>query len=316
MNEEDDISYTKRLSGALKRHGFPLEIETHQKLLSHEWKSIGESMYTDSDTGKRRTIDFLAWKTQKIDSQIIFSVDILLVIECKKRLNSAWVFYGAFPDTAKEWDARSILDSASFAVISDNPDWTSRWADSAIEKVLMACHSIIASEHKIAISGHEIRVPEDGSRKKLKNPDRDYFHDACSTVSKAVEVRYNQLVEEWEDRPPDNIQFIYPVVVFDGPMYWLTPSNGDFTLEKIQYVQLDWETKENSRTIDVVHISWLDDYLTMIDKELAETVSNLAGMKGWYEIVSDGIKRVLGREVRNTSSENQTEIDLDTTDST
>jgi hypothetical protein len=288
LNENGNSPIEKRLRKALEVHGFPLEILTHQKLLARKWTSAAESAYADSDTGKRRTVDFVAWKIQKTDAQFT-AVDITLVIECKKRQNSVWVFYGEFSDDNEEFEVREILNMATFAVISANPEVMDRWHDSAIMKVFGSSHQLIDSDQKVAISGHEIRL----SSKKPKEEDRDYLHDACNAVTKAVDDKYKKMAEDWGESIPETLQFIYPVIVFEGPMYWATSSKGKIDLQEVQYVQLEWETRQDQRIIDVVNASSLDVFLDMMDKELVETASGVNEIKGWFEIVGGKIRQIL-----------------------
>ena len=303
--ETDNPPFEERLKHALEIHGFPLEIETHQKLLSNDWKSAAETVFVDIDTEKTRRHDFIAWKAQDIDSPFS-KVDITLIMECKKRTNSAWVFYGVGDDTKVLEDVTTLLDLTSYAIITMNEKWTEGWRDSAYKKILSSSHQLPSMNHKIAISGHEIHVEtiqewnkrtkeeEKGIRSKKETKGvRDFLHDACVSVIKAIEAHIDSSVEHWDKGVPDILEYVYPVIVFDGQMYWATYTDGNTLLEEIDYVQLKWETKNDYHTIDVVKSKQLDDYLAMIDDELKDVAKGAETLKGRFEIVKDQIRQLL-----------------------
>jgi hypothetical protein len=80
----------------VERSGFPLEMEVASTLVKEGWDVAPASTYRDRDQDVLREIDLVAHKILRItppgSSTTPYSVEVELVIECKKSQEYVWVF--------------------------------------------------------------------------------------------------------------------------------------------------------------------------------------------------------------------------------
>ncbi|MHC3129642.1 MAG: hypothetical protein IBV52_06155 [Candidatus Bathyarchaeota archaeon] len=87
------MSDSDYLKEEIMKTGFPLEIEISSKL-DKAWKNVvNTDSYFDKDENKLRDIDILAYDDLASDKVFPIFLRTGLVIECKKDVNLAWVFF-------------------------------------------------------------------------------------------------------------------------------------------------------------------------------------------------------------------------------
>ena len=81
----------------IRKSGFPLEIEVADILQRHGWEVIPSSFFYDYDTEEYREIDILAYNhvgtALKGSANYPYRITMGLVLECKKREDTALVFF-------------------------------------------------------------------------------------------------------------------------------------------------------------------------------------------------------------------------------
>ena len=164
-NDYKGTSFEDRVREALEVHGFPLEIEVHQLLESKGWKSHAEAAFEDPDENKVRRVDFIAWKCVDVKSKFYDDVAVTLVIECKRRANSAWVFYRTTREPVDPDDAIDLLAQPGFVLMAADDDWLENYSESGIKKVLSKSHQLPFNHPMFAISGHDIAVETEQERR-------------------------------------------------------------------------------------------------------------------------------------------------------
>ncbi len=310
MTEEEETAFKERTIESLIRHGFPLEIKTHQLLKSHGWKSQAEYAFEDPDEEKMRRIDFLAWKRHKVDSKFFENVMITLIIECKKRENSAWVFYRTEKESIDVDNLDELIYSAPSILVIENESWLQAFEEKQLKRIILATHQIATEHPFIAIAGHDIPVEteterirrlkaeEKGSRgKKQKNNRSDFLYRASLVVTKALESEIADDIEYWSDTMddgsfPPNFEIYYPIIVFNGPMYEAQIVDETIHLNDIEYVQLILETPETQHVIDVVSIDTFESYLEMLDKELDQLGKIIESLKDAWDTILSKIREI------------------------
>jgi hypothetical protein len=92
LRDENDY-----LADVICKSGFPLEIEVADILESHGWEVMPSLFYRDRDTNEFNEIDIIAHKTAagalKGSPNYPYRVTVGLIVECKKREKTAWVFF-------------------------------------------------------------------------------------------------------------------------------------------------------------------------------------------------------------------------------
>ncbi len=93
------------IADELGKSGFPLEIETAEVLEKSGWEVLPSVFYYDYDDDTYKETDIIAYKTvakgDKDTPYYPYHITVVLLIECKKRDDVAWVF---FPRPRKEND--------------------------------------------------------------------------------------------------------------------------------------------------------------------------------------------------------------------
>jgi len=91
---DDKTSFIKE---AIEKSGFPFETEIASILKEDGWEVLPSAPYWDEDEEKWREIDIKAYKTvdQTLEGDSIkpYSLCVVLIIECKKTDEFAWVFF-------------------------------------------------------------------------------------------------------------------------------------------------------------------------------------------------------------------------------
>jgi len=95
---------TKFIKDQIEKSGFPFEMEVARILKDAKWEVLPSSPYLDEDEEKWREIDIKAYKSieQTIDGESIkpYTLEIALIIECKKSDKFAWAFFSWPRDTS------------------------------------------------------------------------------------------------------------------------------------------------------------------------------------------------------------------------
>ncbi len=310
VSDEKNFSIENRVKEALEMHGFPLQITVHRALENRGWKSQAESAFVDSDLDKIRRVDFIAWKKIEIDSKFYDDVVVTLVIECKRRANSSWVFYKTERDSICLDDTEKLINySQHIALITAESEWLEGFSDSAIKKVLTKSHQLPSRHPQLAISGHDIPIETEQQRKKRiieqksgargrKNTNNrlDFLHIACLEVTKALEWSFNDEVAFWRDtnQRPRSFSVYYPVIVFDGSMFEVT-SSDDMEVKKIEYLQLRWETRAGYHIIDVMTKQYFEEYLELIERELEDLKQGVESLITPFAELRSKIGKILNR---------------------
>jgi hypothetical protein len=253
----------------LEKTGFTLERYVVNILAKDGWAVTPNGHFHDRDLNKDREIDVLASKEIFLGEQAVL-LTFYLVIECKKNPFKAWVFFpgpveqgvemGCFPQILTLLDKFNI--DRDFLPLS-------LWD--------MACKNGFYS------SGfHEIILDSAGEKayRKSTNEKTDDIFEAVTKVVKAAdymkEIFLKGIHEDFskyvEEGSPMNFGFVFPIVVFEGPMYSaIFPLNRENLKETslINY-STDYHSGiyEISSNIDIVEKRFFEKYLSKLIKDM------------------------------------------------
>lgn len=126
----------------------------------------------------------------------------------------------------------------------------------------------------------------------------DSQHDSLTTLIFAIENKIEEyyknfeIPDEWESESM-NIEFYYPILIFQGPLYTAEIKDGNVSLHKTEHVQFRkqyfYKSKEVTYQIDVINESYLSSFLKIIDREMEEVAKTF---KKYRRVVKKSIDRL------------------------
>jgi hypothetical protein len=142
---------------------------------------------------------------------------------------------------------------------------------------------------------------------------RDIFVPLVKVMSREIEDHNNECIPSGDDKVVE-YRIYYPLVVLKGPMYeYYVPANGDGQLKSTKHVLVmrHYESKSvKSRcAIDVIHESYLEQYLDLLEREAKRFVNLVIRHK---KIVVRSAEQV-AREVKTERSKDRGQRDERTT---
>jgi hypothetical protein len=285
---------TRRVIRTLTRQGYFLEIQVYEELKKRGWDCELNCSYWDIESESRlqmrphdvykgdvasqdvrktiQTIDVVATKETKPSSvDFFFSAEICLVIECKYRSSQNLAFYTVnLPSDTKEpslglpgeisffWSKdmqKSFVGEGSVNHL-DIPEKLRRsmnWASHQSERVL----------GDLAINGVTIF----GGGDTLKEAVNQVMN---ASIFKAA--FFEQFMYAKRALRLSRFKFwrLYPVIVFDGPLWSYKTNSGEPTVKPLKWVTYQIVRKDYEYNVDVVSFKHLDDYLDTMSEELEE----------------------------------------------
>lgn len=263
----------------LEKTGFTLERYIVNILAKDSWSVTPNGHFHDRDLNNDREIDVLASKEVFLGEQEVL-LTFYLVIECKKNPFKAWVFFpGPVEQGVEMGSSPQILTLFDKFGIDRDFLPLSFWK--------MACKNGFFSSgfHEILLENHR----GEKTNRKATNEKTDDIFEAVTKVVKAAdamkEVFFNsesvsekinwiqENFSQWvEDGSPMNFGFVFPIVVFEGPMYSATfPLNRENLKETslINYSTDYYSGKyEISSDIDIVEKRFFKKYLSKLIKDI------------------------------------------------
>jgi hypothetical protein len=241
----------------IKKSGFPLEINSSIELNKKGWKVFNSSRYYNKNKKDYSEIDIVAIKNQRIKG-----VKNILIIECKKFHEGQWVFFKQELSKPNVYNLNIVENGRNISSYN--------WFD----KNLMANHHYL----KNPICTYSI-VPHTKGKGEVNEKKQKLIYKAVSQVVDALMfylIRDNKIINQ---NNINEISLLYPVIVFDGPLFSAEIKNDDVFLNEENHVQLlfslqldtpfkiQWDykskklIKQKSIIIDIVKKEYFSEYL-------------------------------------------------------
>ncbi len=303
-DEDSTETHESKVRNALINRGLHLELSTYMTLKRRGWTSRLHSLFWDIEIPKEgnswvheirqawegplevvhRAIDLVATRTINPESSLVSSFQIKLVIECKHRSDENWVFYqenqdheisiriarafidelrklGA-PKVEADMDHLSLQEYSSFMHLKYS-EWRDFLDSSDTRSIRGASHHANKTLKRVAI----LHTPVFGPR------NLDNIRNACEQVLGACDFqdKMNEVIYLTNLENPSNILHwrIYPVVVFDGPLWDVSlDEGGDLQPSPLKWVTYLYTRRGKGHLIDIVGSEHLEAYLSAIENEL------------------------------------------------
>jgi len=260
------MSYSDYLKKEILKTGFPLEIEISSKL-DKEWQNvINTDSYYDNDEKKLRDIDIVAYDEMFSDKILPICLFTGLVIECKKDINLAWVFF------TRPFDY--CVDSIEGQYIDETQVLTKNTENSDTMGLVLEKTPLHYSKfERKAVTYCTIYL--EGKNNSVKTKKRKIFQ-AQNQLKKYVGTLIDQLLKKGPQIDFCPIGFYIPCIVFDGLMYEAIVEEGKLKVTESNHMLLEttyrspYSISERCILIDVVHKNYFTDYQKMVRKDALE----------------------------------------------
>jgi hypothetical protein len=257
-------SIEQKIIADLKKGGFSLEIWAAAELKKQGWGVSHQEYYEDSES-KPKTSDLGATKASGRRGQIPDHLTIKLVVECKQvgknepkdgkgeKEERPWVFYVENNVPSRDTQL-TALEQLKYVQVGQTPP--------QVSDVLCRSHlirdkprySVMALE---AFSGGWNTTTYEGISQAGKAA--IYFK---KEVERMVSVANPEEIEK-------GLFILYPIVVFDGPMFELTiDEKGDFAVARSDHVIHSWEFGDSRFFIDIVTKNYFPKLIQEISVEI------------------------------------------------
>lgn len=273
MPELDNLE--KAVLEEITKTGYPLEIVTATILERRGWLVWSSPVYLDEDEGKGREIDVKAVRYASGSASLQLgrpAVQPVLMVECKKS-EKPWVFFVRTEGYRYPWPAEvhcvSPVPNLLPYILVKRPVVTMEW--------------LTANHHYFRDSRLARTYFEPFRKDSEKRSQAIYAAASCATKACLYELKRS-------GPAAINHTFVYPVIVFDGPLFEATvaSNNASVSLTEARHVRLafnyipksppeaQWARDALPFIVDVITREWLDDYLAMVEGFSAELARYLS----------------------------------------
>ena len=257
------------------RSGYPFELQITRRV--ETWGDYGyyvEPNYSfeDQDTGEARELDFYAIRALPISTKRDEWAFIIILGSCKASRN-AYVFFTRSEEAAGVRLMSDVPISGYPLEICEDSGETL-----GIEWYFQLHNLLHIGKMKNISSQACVLVWNSGKWEvEKKAVIRDTFIPLVKVMARKIEDHNDECSKNDEKLSPE-YNIYYPLVVLKGPMYeYYVSEQGDAKLESAKHVVVmrHYESKAVKCRcgIDVIHESYLEEYLELIEKEAKKFVN-------------------------------------------
>jgi len=248
-NEPHDMTI-EGMKEIIMKSGYLLEIDVAEALRKDEWLVFSQYPYVDRKEGKTRFVDIRAMK--HVFPKFSFS----LLIQCKKASHHGWAF-----------------STIGKTPIGKMPRIEVQAPMARLSHLSMQLRGIVTFENLSEV----LKNVESLTRFHPMNPQtrigtsccippnhHDDFHEAMLQVLNSL---------RWIESPfPGTSHIVFPVIVFDGPMWEFHKEESELKIGNIEYLQyltamfgMSDQENENQFLIDVVRFPFFEGFLRIVN---------------------------------------------------
>ena len=275
----------------VKKSGFPLEIEVSSILEDENWVVINNQPFIDPDVDELRSVDIFAFHEPTISDHASYQplgFAPHLIIECKKSISHAWIFftrpekYKVFPMSGQVYDFPKAFSTeayknknrlSSIGLFSYEYYFNS-FADPS--KGLQHIH--YADFDKVAITYDEYKIKSKAKGKRSSS--RKEIFEAVNQVVKFQNFDMEESVNapgriKNATSPFFPIELSFLAIVFDGRLFEALVLNGNFAIKERKHILFHYRYRPRGSFvnldfwIDVVKKEFFSTYLTKVLRDIS-----------------------------------------------
>jgi hypothetical protein len=255
--------------------GYPFELEIARRMAEAGYIVEPNYGFQDHDTGQSRELDFRAVGFTPLRRRTSEFVTTIVLGSCKSN-RVPYVFFTRPPLPTSRQFLHTDLPIAGYPLriyINDFEQYS-------LEEYLNL-HKVlhIGKPDKVSSQFCELTWDKNGKKHKVgQDKDgqgaifKDIYVPLVKAMSRELEDSSDILQPSSRESPP-LYEIYYPLLVVRGPLFeYYFPANGTPVVRKAEHIILSRSYRSETVTchyaIDVVHESYLERYLDLIDKEV------------------------------------------------
>ena len=275
--------------------GYPFELEMVRRVDSCGYLVSPNYSFEDQDTGQSRELDFHALSVNVVSGRKEEFVWTVVLGSCKDN-KDPYVFFTR-DTTSSGITLQSDLPIAGcpLTIYKQDDEVALEWYLKLHEFLHIATTDIVSSQFCQL-------VRKKGSWQVQSAPIfENTLIPLIKAVSKEIEF-YNAACVPKKDEEPLNYQIYYPLLVIKGPMFeYYVPSKGATELKEPKHILIirhyESRTVRGEYAIDVIHESYLEQYLQLVKREVNQFVRRIRRHK---KTIIESISRIAQIEAEKT----------------
>jgi hypothetical protein len=278
--------------------GYPFELEIARRVEASEYYVEPNYSFENQDTGTARELDFRAIRSETISERKNEYAFVVILCSCKDNKNP-YVFF------TRELFLSGIMLSSDVPIagcplkIYDEIDNNRNLED------YLELYKYLHIGRTDTVSSQFCELKQRKGKWEIQS--EAIFKDAIVPLLKALS---GEITSYNEEHTPDletkelDYQIYFPLIVLNGPLLeYHVPPEGLPHLEQSQHIVVvrhyESKTVKCRYAIDVIHESYLEEYLELINKEVAK-FRNLIGRH--KKIISQSIKQIAVLEMKKSGA--------------
>lgn len=233
----------------LKKSGFPLEIEVMNILLKNGWVITPQYHFKDPIEGKDRSVDFLCWKGNSIESKDYERFEVNLVIECKKLDDKQWVLFSKKDVIGRENPEGYIQ------FVANSKDWMMNF------NISLEIDSIHYDKEQTVGLSHYVPFNK-----------TDTLYTALNQAINGLFSKKKHVTDELKmfDFPIWNGYAMFiPIIIVDSNLFCYDTETDDLREVDFQYYRTTGLGKiEESCVVEIIRKDRLNNYLEKLNSEI------------------------------------------------
>ena len=255
--------------------GYPYELEIARRIEKYReygfWVEPNYS-FEDHDTGEARELDFHATEAEAISIKKSEFAFLVILGSCKDNKNPYVFFTRELPFAGIMLNSDIPIAGCPLEIYTESDE------HEAIEWYLQLHKFLHIAKMNIISSQFCEMVWKNGKWAIQSAPIfKNTFIPMIKAMSREIEAYNNRSVPKKDETSPD-YQIYYPLVVIRGPMFeYHVPPKGSNILREVKHILFirHYESRNVKcrYAVDIIHESYLEQYLDLIERELTRFVN-------------------------------------------
>jgi hypothetical protein len=277
--------------------GYPFELEIARRVEASEYYVEPNYSFEDQDTGIARELDFHAVRVESISERKGEFIFVVILGSCKDNKNP-YVFF------TRELFTSGIMLTSDVPIAGCPLEIYDEIGDNWKLEDYLALHKFLHIGGTDIVSSQFCELKQRKGKWEIQS--ETIFKNAIVPLFKALSADVTSYNEEHipsSETEGIDYQIYYPLIVLNGPLLqYHVPPEGPSHLEQSQHIVVvrpyESRTVKCRYAIDVIHESYLENYLKLIDKEVTKFTNLVRHHK---KILTQSIRNIAVIEQKKAS---------------
>lgn len=292
MVTESNLNIEQMRKALENKSGYPFELEIVRRLEACEYLTEPNYSFEDHDTGMARELDFRALNVMPISSKKGEFAFVVILGSCKDNKNP-YVFF------TRKTILSGITLSSDVPIAGCPLEIYDENGDKDAIQWYLGLHDFLHIATTDNVSSQFCELVRKNNKWEVQSEVifKNAFIPLVKALSREIED-YNKACIPSKNETSPNYQIYYPLLVLKGPLLeYHVPPEGPAQLREAKHILVirhyESRTVKCEYAIDVIHESYLEQYLDLVEKEVTKFVNRVRHHK---KIIVESIKKLAGVE--------------------